>query len=68
MSAADDYPEIERLVRGVGAFHVEDCEQEAEMILGEVDVLRALVSLLEAQLAATQVALRIAGNNGTLTR
>lgn len=68
MTAAEDYPEIERLVRGVGAFHVEECEQEAEMILHEVEVLRARVTLLEAELAATQVALRMAGYDGALTR
>jgi hypothetical protein len=68
MTAAEDYPEIERLVRGVGVFHVEDCEQEAEMILAELDVVRAKVSLLEAELAATQVALRLAGYDGALTR
>ncbi len=68
MTAAEDYPEIERLVRGVGAFHVEEYEQEAEMILHEVEVLRARVNLLEAELAATQVALRMAGYDGALTR
>ena len=68
MTAAEDYPEIERIVRGVGAFHIEDCELEAEMILHEVEVLRARVNLLEAELAATQVALRMAGYDGALTR
>lgn len=62
MSAAEDYPEIRRLVDGLGAFRVEDVEQEAEMILAELDIVRARVKLLEAELAATQVALRMAGN------
>jgi hypothetical protein len=68
VTAAADYPEIERLVRGVGPLHLEDCEQEAEMILAELDVVRAKVLLLEAELAATQVALRMAGYDGAMTR
>lgn len=68
MSAAEDYPEIRRLVDGLGAFRVEDVEQEAEMILAELDIVRARVKLLEAELAATQVALRMAGYDGALTR
>ena len=68
IETGEDYPEIRRLVDGLGAFRVEDVEQEAEMILAELDIVRARVKLLEAELAATQVALRMAGYDGALTR
>ncbi len=68
MSAADDFPEIARLPQGIGCLVLEDCEEQAEMVLAEVDVLRAKVLLLEAQLAAAEVALRMCGYQGAMTR
>jgi hypothetical protein len=58
MSAADDFPEIARIPQGIGVLHMEDCEEQAAMVLAEIDVLRARLALKEAELAATQVALR----------
>lgn len=68
MSAADDFPEIARISQGIGCLVLEDCEEQAEMVLAEVDVLRAKVLLLKAQLAAAEVALRMCGYQGAMTR
>lgn len=68
MTAADDFPEIARLPKGIGCLILEDLEEQAEMILAEVDVLRAKNRLLEAQLAAAEVALRQLGYQGAMTR
>lgn len=68
MAAADDFPEIARLPQGIGCLILEDLEEQAEMVLAEVDVLRAKVRLREAELAAAEVALRSLGYEGGLTR
>ena len=50
MSLEPDYPEIERICKGVGVLNLEDAEDEAAMILTEVEALRAKVRILEAEL------------------
>jgi len=60
--------EIERITRGVGCLDLEDLEEQASMVLAEIDVLRARVLLKEAELAAAEVALRTFGYQGAMTR
>jgi hypothetical protein len=68
MTAADDYFHIARIANGLGSRSIEDAEEQARMILAEVDVLRARVNLKEAELAAAEVALRSFGYQGAMTR
>ena len=68
VSAADDFPELVHIAEGRGVMILEDAETQAAMALAEIDVLRRRVALREAELAATQVALRFAGYDGALTR
>lgn len=42
MTARDDYPEIERITRGVGVECIEDAEEQAAAALDEIDRLREL--------------------------
>ena len=67
-SAADDFPELIHIAEGRGVMILEDAETQAAMALAEIDVLRRRVALREAELAATVVALRMAGYDGALTR
>ena len=63
-----DIDEIAHVAVGRGCLVVEDLEDQAQMALAEIDVLRRKVSLREAELAAAEVALRQLGYQGAMTR
>ncbi len=41
MSARDDYPELDRITRGIGVEIIENAERQADRALRELDRLRA---------------------------
>jgi len=66
VSAFHDYPEIDRIRYGIGCLHLEDLEEQAARVLGELDRLRAWKAEATAVLELWEQVWEAAGRPGQL--